>query len=154
MNPNLIIPVGTQVVSRIEVKNKQNQAICPQGGVGVITHAPTDNSHVYKIRLTNDIEIVLKGKIKLKHAMHLIRLLLSGITILQEGFVPVRVDRYREELLAIRDGNLPWDEANKWRLDLHKKFDRSFSNTLLPERPNYERANTLLIEARRQMVEL
>ena len=307
MNPNLIIPVGTQVVSRIEVKNKQDEVMCPQGGVGVIIHAPTDNSHAYKIRLTNDLEIILnrhqfsirkhyqkqglqnardmldeynlydyviyrcvigsraygldnensdtdlrgiylppvnlhwslygipeqlenhdsqecywelqkfivlalkanpnileclytpkiekvapiaekiivekeiflsqlvyqtyngyvmsqfkkmeqdlrnQGKIKLKHAMHLIRLLLSGITILQEGFVPVRVERYREKLLAIRDGNLPWDEINKWRLDLHKKFDRSLSKTSLPERPDYERANTLLIEARRQMVEL
>ena len=27
MNPNLIIPVGTQVVSRIEVKNKQDEII-------------------------------------------------------------------------------------------------------------------------------
>lgn len=95
-----------------------------------------------------------QGKIKLKHAMHLIRLLLSGITILQEGFVPVKVEKYREELLAIRNDDLPWDELDKWRLDLHKKFDRSFSNTSLPERPNYERANTLLIEARKQMVEL
>ena len=307
MNPNLIIPVGTQVVSRIEVKNKQDEVMCPQGGVGVIIYAPTDNSHAYKIHLTNDLEIILnrhqfsirkhyqkqglqnardmldeynlydyviyrcvvgsrafgldnensdtdlrgiylppanlhwslygipeqlenhdsqecywelqkfivlalkanpnileslytpkiekvapiaekiiaekeiflsqlvyqtyngyvvsqfkkmeqdlrnQRKIKSKHAMHLIRLLLSGITILQEGFVPVRVEQYREELLAIRDGNLPWDEVNKWRLDLHKKFDRSLSKTSLPERPDYERANTLLIEARRQMVEL
>ena len=27
MNPNLIIPVGTQVVSRIEVKNKQHEVV-------------------------------------------------------------------------------------------------------------------------------
>ncbi|MEM7557427.1 MAG: nucleotidyltransferase domain-containing protein, partial [Cyanobacteria bacterium P01_A01_bin.84] len=59
MNPNLIIPVGTQIVSRIEVKNKQHEIVCPQGGVGVIIYAPTDNSHAYKIRLTDDAEIVL-----------------------------------------------------------------------------------------------
>jgi uncharacterized protein len=305
MNPNLIIPVGTQIVSRIEVKNKQNEVICPQKGVGVIVYSPTDNSHAYKIRLTNDLEIILNrhefsirkqyqkqglqdvhdmlaefdlydyviyrcivgsrafgldnedsdtdlrgiylppadlhwslygvpeqlenndnqecywelqkfiimalkanpnileclytpliekttpiadkllgkkeiflsqlvyqtyngyvmsqfkkmeqdlrntGKIKLKHAMHLIRLLLSGITVLQSGFVPVKVSQYREELLAIRNGEMPWEEVNKWRLDLHKKFDRSLSNTLLPERPDYEQANTLLIEARKAMV--
>jgi uncharacterized protein len=305
MNPNLIIPVGTQIVSRIEVKNKQNEVICPQNGVGVIVYSPTDNSHAYKIRLTNDLEIVLnrhefsirkqyqkqglqdahdmlaefnlydyviyrcivgsrafgldnensdtdlrgiylppadlhwslygipeqlenhdhqecywelqkfiimalkanpnileclytpliekttpiaenllakkeiflsqlvyqtyngyvmsqfkkmeqdlrnKGEIKLKHAMHLIRLLLSGITVLQSGFVPVKISKYREELLAIRNGDMPWEEVNKWRLDLHKKFDHSLNNTLLPERPDYEQANTLLIKARKAMV--
>ncbi len=306
MNPNLIIPVGTQIVSRIEVKNQHNQVICPQNGVGVIVYSPTDNSHAYKIRLTNDLEIILhrhefsirkqyqkqglqdardllsefelydyviyrcvigsrafgldnensdtdlrgiylppadlhwslygipeqlenhdnqecywelqkfillalkanpnileclytpmvekmmptaekllaqkeiflsqlvyqtyngyvmsqfkkmeqdlrnKGEIRLKHAMHLIRLLLSGITVLQEGFVPVKINKYREELLAIRNGDMPWEQVNKWRLDLHQKFDFSFSNTLLPERPDYEQANALLIEARKAMVD-
>nr|WP_319423054.1 nucleotidyltransferase domain-containing protein [Pleurocapsa sp. FMAR1] len=94
-----------------------------------------------------------KGEIKLKHAMHLIRLLLSGITILQSGFVPVKVSQYREELLAIRNGDMPWLEVNKWRLDLHQKFNRSFNQTFLPKRPDYEQANTLLIEARKGMVE-
>ena len=305
MNPNLIIPVGTQVVSRIEVKNENNEIFCPQGGVGVIIDSPTDNSHTYKIRLSNNTEIVLnrhefsirkhyqkqglqdaremlaelnlydyviyrcvvgsrafgldnensdtdlrgiylppaelhwslygipeqlenhdnqecywelqkfiilalkanpnileclytpmikkvtpiaekllgskeiflsqlvyqtyngyvmsqfkkmeqdlrnKGEIRAKHAMHLIRLLLSGITILQEGFVPVKVEKYRDDLLAIRNGNMSWDEVNKWRLDLHQQFDRSFRNTLLPERPNYEKANSFLLEARKAMV--
>ena len=305
MNPNLIIPVGTQVVSRIEVKNKDKEVICPQGGVGRVVYSPTDNSHVYKVRLTNDSEITLKrhefsirkhyqkqglqdakdilaelnlydyviyscvvgsrafgldnensdtdlrgiylppsdlhwslygvpeqlenhdnqecywelqkfiilalkanpnileclytpliekttpiaekllankeiflsqlvyqtyngyvmsqfkkmeqdlrnkGEIRLKHAMHLIRLLLSGITVLKEGFVPVKISDYREELLAIRNGDMFWEEVNKWRLDLHRKFDLSLKNTSLPERPDYERANALLIEARKIMV--
>ena len=306
MNPNLIVPIGTQVVSRIEVKNKQNKIICPQGGVGVIIYSPTDNSHLYKIRLSNDLETTLKrhefsirkhyqkqglqdandmlseynlydyviykcvvgsrafgldnedsdtdlrgiylppanlhwslygipeqlenhdnqecywelqkfiilglkanpnileclytpmvekitpvaeklltnkeiflsqlvyqtyngyamsqfkkmeqdlrtkGEIRLKHAMHLIRLLLSGITVLESGFVPVKVEKHRAELLAIRNGDMPWEEVNKWRLDLHSKFEHSFCNTSLPERPDYEKANSLLIEARKAMVE-
>jgi uncharacterized protein len=305
VNPNLIIPVGTQVVSRIELKNKDNRIICLQGAVGVITYSPTDNSHCYKIRLTNEAEVILRrhefsirkhyqkqglqdandmlaelnlynyviyrcvvgskafgldnqdsdtdlrgiylppadlhwslygipeqlenhdnqecywelqkflvmalkanpnvleclytpiveritpiaeelladkeiflsqlvyqtyngyvmsqfkkmeqdlrnqGKIKLKHAMHLIRLLLSGITILKEGFVPVKVDKYRHDLLAIRSGEMPWEEVNKWRLSLHEEFDFSLRNTSLPERPNYEKANLFLIKARRSLV--
>ena len=32
-----------------------------------------------------------QGQVKWKHVMHLIRLLLSGISIMREGFVPVRV---------------------------------------------------------------
>src|SRR6516162_5345990 len=42
------------------------------------------------------------GKVKWKHVMHLIRLLLSGIGVLRNGIVPVRVDTYRDRFLAIR----------------------------------------------------
>ena len=306
MNPHLIIPVGTQVVSRIEVKNKQDRVLCLQGGLGVIIQSPTDNSHAYRIRLPNDVEITLrrhefsirkhfqqglqyaqdtlaelnlydyviyrcvvgsrafgldnknsdtdlrgiylppadihwslygipeqlendanqecywelqkfiilalkanpnileclytpmvqkstpiaeellankeiflsqlvyqtyngyimsqfkkmeqdirtKGEVRLKHAMHLIRLLLSGITVLKHGFVPVRVEEYREELLAIRNGTMAWDEVNKWRLSLHQEFDSAKTKTTLPERPDYERANAFLIKARREMVSI
>lgn len=93
-----------------------------------------------------------RSEIRWKHAMHLIRLLLSGITILQEGFVPVRVDADRERLLAIKRQERSWDEVNRWRLDLHEQFDRAFTQTALPERPDYAQANAFLIQARRTMV--
>ena len=91
------------------------------------------------------------GQVKWKHAMHLVRLLLSGITVLREGFVPVRVEEHRERLLAIRDGQTPWDQVNAWRKDLHKQFDAAFQTTGLPDRPDYEAANALLVKARRSM---
>ncbi len=93
-----------------------------------------------------------KGAIKCKHAMHLIRLLLSGITVLRQGFVPVRVDEHRDQLLAIRDGATGWDEVNAWRLELHREFDAAFAATKLPEQPDYDRVNNYLIRARRSMV--
>ena len=99
-------------------------------------------------KLQKDIENY--GEIRWKHAMHLIRLLLSGIIALQEGIIPVRVpDGYRPRLLAIRRGETAWDEVNEWRLALHKQFDEAFQKTSLPERPDYELANTYLIQARR-----
>ena len=42
------------------------------------------------------------GQVKWKHVMHLIRLLLSGIHVLREGFVQVDTGQHREQLLAIR----------------------------------------------------
>jgi len=90
-----------------------------------------------------------KGQVKWKHVMHLIRLLLSGIRIMREGFVPVKVEEHREKLLAIRRGEMPWDEVEDWRKHLHDEFNASSETTVLPERPDYERANAFLIEARR-----
>ncbi len=93
------------------------------------------------------------GEIDPKHAMHLVRLLLSGITILEEGFVPVDVADWRERLLAIKDGAVVWEEVNAWRLELHERFDAVFEATQLPERPDYARANDYLVEARRWAVD-
>ena len=93
-----------------------------------------------------------KGSVKPKHAMHLIRLLLSGIQVLQEGFVPVSVDVHRTQLLAIREGEMAWEEVEEWRKKLHEEFDAAFATTSLPERPDYERANDFLIRVRRDMV--
>ena len=93
-----------------------------------------------------------QGQVKWKHVMHLIRLLISGISVLREGFVPVRVDEHREQLLAIKRGEVPWEETEKWRLSLHSEFDKSLEVTKLPERPDYERANNFLIKARKAAI--
>lgn len=306
VNPNLVLPVGTQVVSRIEILSNTEELVCPQGAVGAIVRSPDDNSHAYRVRLPNGQEITLrrheftirkhfqregleptedwlvdfnlydsviyrcvvgsrayglddensdtdrrgiylppaelhwslygvpeqlenkpaqecywelqkflilalkanpnvleclytplietassiatellsirhiflsklvyqtynsyvisqfkkmeqdlrtKGEIRWKHAMHLIRLLLSGITVLRDGFVPVRVDDYRDRLLAIKYEYLTWEEVDAWRLQLHHDFDRAFADTQLPDRPDYEQANLFLIRARHHMVE-
>jgi predicted nucleotidyltransferase len=89
------------------------------------------------------------GSVKWKHVMHLIRLLISGIGVLRDGFVAVRVEDHREQLLAIKRGDVPWDETEKWRRSLHAEFDRAFAETQLPDRPDYERANDFLLKARR-----
>lgn len=93
-----------------------------------------------------------KGEPKWKHVMHLIRLLLSGINVLSQGSVLVEVGHYKEKLLDIRFGRIPFDEINNWRLELHKEFDQAYENTKLPERPDYEWANNFLIKARREKV--
>jgi hypothetical protein len=307
LRPHLILPVGTQVVSRVEVRDARGAVICPAGGVGEIIKAPTDGTHSYRVRLPDGREVTLgrnelsvrkhahrelgeaagavlpeeelwrhviyrcvvgsqahgladgdsdvdrrglylppadlqwslfgvpeqlenaatqetyweirkfltlalkadpnileslytplvetstplvdellaersrflsrliyqthngyvlsqlnkleqdmrtTGAIKWKHAMHLIRNLLTGITALEEGTIPVRVrDEHRERLLSIRRGEVPWAEVNAWRLDLHARFDRAFKGTALPERPDYAWANDFLVRARRSAVE-
>ncbi len=92
------------------------------------------------------------GKIKNKHAMHLIRLLLQGIQILKTANLETNVSENKEKLLAIKFGEMNWEKVNKWRLELHKDFENVFANTKLPERPNYVKANEFLIRARKSMV--
>ena len=55
----------------------------------------------------------------------------------------------RTELLAIKRGELSWEETNHLRLDLHARFDITFARTSLPEQPDYAAANDFLLRARR-----
>jgi len=90
-----------------------------------------------------------QGEVRWKHVMHLIRLLLSGVVVLKHGFVPLRVDEYRDRLLAIRRGEVPWQDVERWRLLLHRQLDDALESTTLPEHADYERANDFLLKARR-----
>jgi predicted nucleotidyltransferase len=94
------------------------------------------------------------GKVRWKHAMHLLRLLLTGAATLREARVPVRVEAHRDRLLIIKRGELPWTEVDAWRKELHHDFERALTETKLPERPDYEAANHFLIKARKEIVEI
>ena len=80
--------------------------------------------------------------------MHLIRLLLSGVVVLKEGFVPLRVKEHRDRVLAIRRGEIAWDEIEAWRLQLHRELDEALQTTSLPEHPDFARANDFLLRMR------
>jgi predicted nucleotidyltransferase len=101
-------------------------------------------------RLEQDLRTA--GAIKWKHAMHLIRLLIAGVTGLREGFIPVQVGEHRDRLLTIKRGEVEWPEVNEWRLALHREFDDALAKSALPNRPDYQRANDFLVWARQQMV--
>lgn len=109
----------------------------------------TYNGYVMSQFKKMQTDIRNQGRVKWKHVMHLIRLLISGIHVLRHGFVPVRVDEHRDRLLAIKHGQLPWPVTQQWREALHSEFELAFKATQLPDRPDYGKANHLLIEARR-----
>ncbi len=92
------------------------------------------------------------GEVRWKHAMHLLRLLLTGAATLRTGSVPVRVEAHRDRLLAVKRGELPWADVEAWRKELHRDFEHALAETNLPERPDYEAANRFLVKARREMV--
>ena len=71
--------------------------------------------------------------------MHLIRLLISGIDVLREGKVTVEVGQQREQLLEIKRGGVPFAIADAWRMRLQVEFEQAFQQTILPDRPDYER---------------
>ena len=94
------------------------------------------------------------GEVRWKHAMHLLRLLLTGAATLRDARVPVLVEAHRERLLGVKRGEMPWPEVDTWRKQLHCDFEAALATTPLPERPNYEAANKFLVRARRAMTQI
>ncbi len=63
-------------------------------------------------------QVVSLVEVRWKHAMHLLRLLLTSGATLREARVPVRVEANRERLLSVKRGEPPWAEVDAWRKKL------------------------------------
>ncbi len=118
------------------------------------------SKHIYKTysgyvlsqfrRMKNSFEKT--GKYKTKHAMHLLRLIHSGIAVLRTGEIMIDVSSLRESLLAVRRGEFSLEEVRQQALALDREFQAAFEVTELPEHPDFGRVNDFLIRARRSMV--
>ena len=100
-------------------------------------------------RMKNSYE--KKGTYKTKHAMHLIRLLHSGINALTEGGIMIDVSSHRDHLLRVREGKFSFEEVRQQALALDREFQVAFESTSLPEQPDFELVDQFLIEARLSM---
>ena len=148
-NPNILECLYSPIVEKITPLGEQLVAIRD----GFLSQMIFQTFNGYAMSQFRKMEQDLRnhGEVRLKHAMHLLRLLLTGAATLREGRVPVRVEAHRDRLLAVKRGELTWAELDVWRKELHQDFERALTETKLPERPDYEAANRFLIKARREM---
>ncbi|WP_214102636.1 nucleotidyltransferase domain-containing protein [Acrocarpospora catenulata] len=82
-----------------------------------------------------------------KQAMHMLRLLISGRHLVEHGEPLVRVDAYRDRLLAVRRGELPWPELDHWRQTLTTGL--TDLPCPLPEHPDRAAVDDFLTTVRR-----
>ncbi|HXK16858.1 MAG TPA: hypothetical protein VNG33_03555, partial [Polyangiaceae bacterium] len=80
-----------------------------------------------------------------KHAMHLIRLMRMGLEVLQTEELRVRRDD-AEQLSAIRDGGLSFDELLAMAGSLQRSMEAAVATTQLPADVDYERVDDLFVE--------
>ncbi|MEU1308429.1 nucleotidyltransferase domain-containing protein [Streptomyces cinnamoneus] len=90
------------------------------------------------------------GEPRWKPVMHLLRLLISGAALLETGVLQTGVGEHRDRLLAVRRGELPWEEVDAWRDRLTERLDRAAAGSPLPESPDAERVEDWLVSVRRR----
>ncbi|MFZ3469361.1 DNA polymerase beta superfamily protein [Streptomyces sp. 4.24] len=88
------------------------------------------------------------GAPRWKHAMHLLRLLLSCRDLLRTGHLAIDAGPYRDRLLAVRRGELTWDEVDAWMTRLVTESESALTTTPLPESPDLPRIEDFLHRTR------
>ena len=87
-----------------------------------------------------------------KHAMHLIRLFLMGIELLEGKGINTYRKNDREFLLKIRNGEFSYSEIFEMVNDYEKKFDYAAKNTCLKDEPDYDKVEELMISINRDVI--
>ncbi|QNE78198.1 nucleotidyltransferase [Streptomyces finlayi] len=96
-----------------------------------------------------DADVRQYGAPRWKHAMHLLRLLTSSRDLLRTGRLMIEVGDAREELLAVRRGEVPWTEVERRMSRLAEENEAAASTTPLPRAPDRARVEAFLIRTRR-----
>ncbi|ANZ42623.1 hypothetical protein BBK82_10010 [Lentzea guizhouensis] len=83
--------------------------------------------------------------LKPKQLMHVVRLRLVGLHLMRTGVLDITADR---SLLAIRSGEMPWNEAVAWAHRLGEELNNA--DGPLPEDPDRARVEDWLVSVRRR----
>lgn len=83
-----------------------------------------------------------------KNAMHLLRLLYCGIMLLRNGELMVDMGRQKGFLLAVKRGEVSVEDIKKIYTTWERAFNGAAKLTKLPDEPNYEDVNELLLRIR------
>lgn len=91
-----------------------------------------------------------------KHAMHLVRLLLMGIEILEGKGINTYRENDRNQLLEIRNGKYQKEDGSFYQEffdmvnNLEKRLQYAADNSSLPSKPNFNKIEELVVEINRK----
>ncbi|MFC4036023.1 DNA polymerase beta superfamily protein [Streptomyces polygonati] len=99
-----------------------------------------------------EAELRTGGEPGWRHAMQLLRLLISRRDLLRSGRLTVDVGEHRTRLLAVKRGELGWEEVRAWMRALHEEADAALAGSPLPEQPDRARVEDFLRRVRHASV--
>ena len=85
--------------------------------------------------------------------MHLIRLYLMAIEILEKQEIHTYRDKDHDLLMSIRNGEVPYPDIFKLQQELETKLHKAYQNTKLPEKPDLNWINNFVYEMRNKYAE-
>ncbi|MEU1791393.1 nucleotidyltransferase domain-containing protein [Streptomyces sparsogenes] len=96
-----------------------------------------------------DADVRTTGSPRWKHAMHLLRLLMTVRDLLRTGGLRIDVGDRRESLLAVKRGEVSWARVEARMARLAAEAEEALRHTPLPPEPDHARVADFLFRARR-----
>ncbi|MEU6230252.1 nucleotidyltransferase domain-containing protein [Streptomyces sp. NPDC047042] len=96
-----------------------------------------------------EADVRVHGVPRWKHAMHLLRLLMTCRDLLRTGTLTIDVGDERGPLLAVKRGEVPWPEVESRMNRLAEEAERAFHRSPLPQEPDFRRVEDFLVRTRR-----
>ncbi|MYT29711.1 MULTISPECIES: nucleotidyltransferase domain-containing protein [unclassified Streptomyces] len=94
-------------------------------------------------------DLARHGAPRWKPAMHLLRLMTCARDLLRTGVLTLEVGAAREELLAVRRGEVPWEEVERRLAVLSAEAEAALPGSPLPAGPDRARVADFLHRTRR-----
>ncbi|MFF8983176.1 DNA polymerase beta superfamily protein [Streptomyces globisporus] len=96
-----------------------------------------------------EADVRAHGAPRWKHAMHLLRLLASSRDLLRTGELRIDVGDSRDELLAVKRGEVSWAEVERRMDRLGEENDEAAARSPLPAEPDRAAVEGFLVRTRR-----
>jgi len=146
-NPNILECLHSPLVEHIDDTGRELLAL--RGAFLSRQVHETFTRYALGQRKKLEADLRTHGAPRWKHAMHLLRLLMSARDTLRTGTLTIDVGDEREPLLSVKRGELPWPEVESWMTRLATETDEAATRTPLPAEPDRRRVEDFLIGVRR-----
>lgn len=146
-NPNVLECLHSPLVERIDATGRELLSL--RGAFLSRRAHATFVRYAMGQRRKLEADVRQYGAPRWKHAMHLLRLLTAGRDLLRTGELTIDVGSAREELLAVKRGEVAWPEVERRMNRLAEENDEAAAASPLPDGPDRARVEDFLIRARR-----
>ncbi|RFC75964.1 nucleotidyltransferase domain-containing protein [Streptomyces sp. AcE210] len=146
-NPNILECLHSPLVEHVTDTGRELLAL-REAFLSRQVHA-TFTGYAMGQRKKLDADVRQYGAPRWKHAMHLLRLLTSCRDLLRTGRLTLDVGEDREALLAVKRGEVSWDDVVARMARLAAETEESATRTPLPSEPDRARVADFLFRVRR-----
>ncbi|MFF3948687.1 DNA polymerase beta superfamily protein [Streptomyces sp. NPDC001902] len=146
-NPNILECLHSPLVEHVDDTGKELLAL---RGAFLSRHVHESFARYATGQLRKlEADVRTHGAPRWKHAMHLLRLLISARDLLRTGELRIGVGDHRERLLAVKRGEVGWSETESWMLRLYGEAEAAAPRSPLPDEPDRARVEDFLVRVRR-----
>ncbi|MEU5433491.1 nucleotidyltransferase domain-containing protein [Streptomyces sp. NPDC020719] len=147
-NPNILECLHSPLVEQIDDTGRELLSL-REAFLSRRAHE-TFTGYAVSQRRKLEADVRVHGAPRWKHAMHLLRLLTSCRDLLRTGALTIDVGAGREDLLAVKRGEVPWPRVESRMARLAEECGQALARTPLPAEPDRARVADFLFRVRRE----